>query len=710
MGRSSVRRRRRLLTTEGPVTLSDLEKLWLLRLLVPLRGHKSFVGERDFENDELALALGLDEWLENPKSHDPAAIRTQLRQMHQRAERRARTARNSGSIRDNIAHLARLVGLSDTDCRIIEFAVTSDLNSLLGMTADFVGEITVSQTYRVLAVVLDLPEIDIRAALAPNGLLANSGLVTMNREGADYLAGKLELISSTFAENITDLDASDPVILLRDSVIPGTAPQLALQDFSHLSRQLTVLVPYLCHALTTGKKGVNVLLYGPPGTGKTELSRILAREANGELFEVASEFEVSSEDEERNPTSSEARLRAFRAGQCFFAQRENLLLLFDEVEDIFGDGDIFSSYHKAAASRKAWINRMLESNPVPTVWVANSTRGLDPAYIRRFDMAIEVPVPPKRQRERMIREVAEGMLPDDMVRRLAAHERIAPAVIARAVAVLRSVAAEIPAHDLPKAVEEMVNGTLKAQGHRSIQGNDPERLPTTYDPAFVRVDADLAAIADGLSGTKAGRICLYGPPGTGKTAFARWLADRLDLPLHVKKGSDLISKWVGGTEQNIARAFHEAAQDGALLLIDEVDGFLRDRRQAVRSWEVTEVNEMLTQMESFAGLFIASTNLMDGLDQAALRRFDLKLGFGYLKAEQAWQLFVRQCAALSLPAPSSALRKSLGSLTVLTPGDFAAIARQHRFRPLHSPQALFAALEQECAVKEDGQRKSIGFA
>lgn len=57
---------------------------------------------------------------------------------------------------------------------------------------------------------------------------------------------------------------------------------------------------------------------------------------------------------------------------------------------------------------------------------------------------------------------------------------------------------------------------------------------------------------------------------------------------------------------------------------------------------------MLTQMESFPDVLIASTNLMDGLGQAALRRFDLKVKFDYLKAGQAWALFEKQCAVLAL--------------------------------------------------------------
>jgi transitional endoplasmic reticulum ATPase len=93
----------------------------------------------------------------------------------------------------------------------------------------------------------------------------------------------------------------------------------------------------------------------------------------------------------------------------------------------------------------------------------------------------------------------------------------------------------------------------------------------------------------------------------------------------------LLGAYVGENEQRIAAAFREAEQENAVLLLDEVDSFLQDRRQARQSWEVTLVNEMLTQMESFNGIFIASTNRLDGLDQATLRRFDLKMKFGYLK-------------------------------------------------------------------------------
>lgn len=120
-------------------------------------------------------------------------------------------------------------------------------------------------------------------------------------------------------------------------------------------------------------------------------------------------------------------------------------------------------------------------------------------------------------------------------------------------------------------------------------------------------------------------------------------------------------------------------------------------------------NRRLSLSFVFGGVFVASTNLIDGLDQAALRRFDLKVKFGYLQPEQAWQLFLCHVEALGLPVDEHAKESVCKKLTVLTPGDFAAVARQARFRPIKSASDMLALLEAECALKEDGRRQTIGF-
>ena len=323
-------------------------------------------------------------------------------------------------------------------------------------------------------------------------------------------------------------------------------------------------------------------------------------------------------------------------------------------------------------------------------------------------MVFELPVPPKRQRERILKECCGDFIDADRISRIAESETLAPAVVAKASSVVRSIQNVLGEKKACSAFEQLISNTLEAQGHGPLVRHDLNRLPDIYDPNFINSDEDLKLVAAGLVSARSGRLCLFGPPGTGKTAYGRWLAQQLGIPLLVKRASDLMSMWAGECEKNIAKAFRQAEADGALLLIDEVDSFLQDRRGAHRSWEVSQVNEMLTQMESFPGIFVASTNLMGGLDQAALRRFDLKVKFDYLRSDQAWGLLSRYCTKLGLNSPESAALARISRLQRLTPGDFAAVERQHRFRKLDSAIAVVCALEAECELKE-GSKSAIGF-
>ena len=176
-----------------------------------------------------------------------------------------------------------------------------------------------------------------------------------------------------------------------------------------------------------------------------------------------------------------------------------------------------------------------------------------------------------------------------------------------------------------------------------------------------------------------------------------------------KRQSDIISPYVGETEQKIALMFKQAKQDGAMLLLDEADSFLSERQSAKNLWEVTAVNEMLTQMERFEGLFICSTNLMQRLDTASLRRFALKIRFDYLKPEQRWQLFQAQAKKFAR-SQEPEYRSALNRLTNLTPGDFATIRRQAKLLniPLTADE-LLKRLKQECKTKNSSCHRQIGF-
>lgn len=685
----------------GATDVSPVVRLWILRILVLLNGHRSFVETDGFSSDRLAESLGLSKWLDlGDDDIDAKKVRAELRRLHQDSEKDAVDLAMPGYLSSNVQRLAGLSGLSEVDCRILEFAVLMKTENMLDEASDTLGRFNLTRLQSVVSAVLGLPLAMVSNALSDKGVLCRSGLITVDRSPS-YLSGKLDLISDKFAEQVYSYE-TDPISLFRDTVILSPDAELNLGDYAHISPSLAVLVPYLKHAVQTGKHGVNILLYGVPGTGKSQLARVLAKEAGSELFQI------TSEDTDGDPISGERRLRAYRATQNFFGQR-SVMLAFDEAEDVFNDGDIKYGRRSTAQTRKAWMNRVLEGNLVPTLWISNSVRCLDPAFVRRFDMVVELPIPPKSQRARIIQASGEGLLDEGTVRRMAESTNLAPAVVASAVEVVGSLQGLLNEQEACDAVELLVNATLDAQGHAPVARRfDPNSLPETYDPAFVCADVDLVQVAEGLRCNGAGRLCLYGPPGTGKTAYGRWLADQLGKPLLVKRGSDLISMWVGGTEKNIAEAFQEAVREGAVLLIDEVDSFLQDRRGARHSWEVTGVNEMLTQMESFDGVFVASTNLMDNLDQAALRRFDLKARFDFLREDQACDLLARYCESLGVPKADAAARHELSHLGNLTPGDFAAVARQHRFLPFAKAQDLVVALRAESAVKE-GVPRQMGF-
>ena len=691
------RRQRRSQTSfslEANQAATPIVRLWLLRMLVPLGAHKSFHFTSDVKT--IAHALELEHWIEQIESDEDELDRKsalkELSKLHRAAEKELKNAKVSDCLANNIKRIARLAKLSEIDCRLLEFATLLHVEPSLGKATEHFDDLSSRDVVCFLSALLTLPHAEIRSSLGKDSALTKAGLVRLDRSGwRSDLRGKLELLSESFIDEVVSTD-SDPMDLLRGMVSLSPPPQLTMDDYPHLEAVLSVLRPYLKKSLATGRAGVNILLYGPPGTGKTQLTRVLAQWLDCELFQVA------TEDEDGDPIGGPRRLRAMQTAQSFFAQRKSLIV-FDEAED--GENVI--------GGEKGWLHSILEENPVPAFWLANSILFFnDNAPIRRFDFCIELPVPPKRQRERILRQVCPDSLADRTVARLAESEQLAPAVATRAAAVVNLVREELGEKGVASAYELLLNNTLATQGHRRIRRHDPNRLPETYDPRFIHANLDVNQLAENLKKTKTGRLCLYGPPGTGKTAYARWLSEQLDLPLLIKRASDLIDMYVGETEKNIARAFWEAEADSALLLIDEVEGFLQDRRKAGHNWEVTSVNEMLTQMEAYPGLFIASTNLMEGLDQASLRRFDEKIKFDFLGSEQAWDLFKSHCASLGLALPGKGVKDMVQRMSNLTPGDFAAIARRHNFHPITSAQALLQALEHECGLKE-GKGRRIGF-
>lgn len=677
----------------------DIISYWSLMILLKLHGHREFIDKNgDLDDEDLAYFLHLDDYAEDKVTYERKDVLATLNKQFQKLEQKE-VFTTPFILEKNLKKLQEMLQLSEVELDLLTFVIYIYYYDVLESAGDTLSRsLPTDKLEHVLAILLDRSRGEIKAVLSSHSKLSSAGLIRL-RPDNNEIKYKLDVLSEEFVDKMMNFEG-DIEDMIKDVVRKCAPAELSITDFKHLDASLDLLIPYLNHTIACQKKGVNILLYGQPGTGKTELTKAIAAELGKEIYEI------SYANENDDAIEGSQRLKAYRVAQSFFAQRE-MLLMFDEVEDVFSNDDDFSIFGNKRQKNKAWINRILESNAIATIWITNDVNAIDNALVRRFDMSIEVPIPPKKKRQEIIKNYSQGFLSEAGIKKIAQDAHIAPALITRAAKVVESV--KETTEDTSKAFEQIINSTLKAQGHRGIEESDALELPESYALSLINTAVDLEKIVEGIRERPSARLCFYGVPGTGKSAFGKYLSEQLERPFLLKKGSDLISMWVGETEKNIASAFKEAKEEGAVLVFDEVDSFLQDRRSSQQSWEVTQVNEMLVQMENFEGIFIATTNLMEGLDQASLRRFDLKLEFGYLKKSQAEKLFLEEIRLLKLAVPTTKVQEQLQQLNNLAPGDFATVRRQHRFRPIIDAADFLERLKEECALKEQHSNHVMGF-
>jgi SpoVK/Ycf46/Vps4 family AAA+-type ATPase len=679
----------------------NLKHLWLLRILISLDAHKLFVREKDFVHDDLARELGFEKYVEDSALFNRNTILTALREQLAKIELRPPAITDKSTLWVNVHQLGQTLALSDAEQKILYFSVVARIESHFEECLSSVGTLTIPALEKLFSVCLDLNIADVRAALSESGTLFRTGILMLDFDRAYTFADKVEILRGLSEELLRE--QSEPLGLFRNNVIPSIAAKLSPDHYPHLADDTKTIQHYLGNAQKTKQAGVNILIHGAPGSGKTEYVRMIAEITQHHLYEVATET--------RNGKALEGleRFRAFKLAQSILERRNDTVILFDEIEDVFREAHDDTGKKGNQSGAKAWVNRLLETNPVPAFWLTNNVWQLDPAVVRRFDYILEMNAPPRSVRARMLDDYLVGLpVSNQWKRQMAEHEKLVPAVIERAAKVIRKIEHTVPSQELDNVISRVMGNTLEAlrlpRMPKAIMGMD-----THYRLEILNADCDIEEICENLTTDPRGRLCLYGPPGTGKTAFGRYLAERLDRPLLIKRASDILSPYLGEAEKNMAKMFREAELENAVLLLDEADSYLQDRKQAKRSWEISEVNEMLTQMESFDGLFIASTNLMSSLDAAALRRFDLKLRFDYLKPEQAWLMFTDTITKLGLQLDES-LQKAVAALGMLTPGDFAAVTRQSRLRKIADSSDLLNRLTDECAIKPDANKRAIGFS
>ena len=399
-----------------------------------------------------------------------------------------------------------------------------------------------------------------------------------------------------------------------------------------------------------------VLLHGPPGTGKTLLARAVANESDAKFFLINGPEIMGSAYGESERHLREIFEEASKAAPS--------IIFIDEIDSIAPKrGQVTGEAEKRLVAQLLTLLDGIEPRQNLVVIAAtNRPEAIDEALRRpgRFDREIVVGVPDEPGRHEILGIHTRGMplAADvdlgDLARRtygfvgadLAALTREAALEAVRRIMPKLNLAEQVIPNEVldtlsverrdfdnalkrvqPSAMREVMV-EAPTIGWDDIGGLDQPRdrlkegveLPLKHPEAFRRL---------GIRPAKG--FLLYGPPGTGKTLLAKVAAREAQANFIATKSSDLLSKWYGESEQQIARLFARARQVApTIIFIDELDSLVPARGGGLGEPQVTErvVNTILAEMDGLEELqnvvVIGATNRPTLIDPALLRpgRFD----------------------------------------------------------------------------------------
>ena len=509
------------------------------------------------------------------------------------------------------------------------------------------------------------------------------------------------------------LNSSGTIPLARQFYRIADEKPLPWSYFGELAKHDGLLLKQMlrpCH----GKGKLNILLHGVPGSGKSSFARTLAHELKLKAYELP----VTDEDGE--PQGVASRLTAVQI--CSNLVDEGILII-DEADALLqhsGPMDLPFPMRMGRRSEKSAMNSVLDELKVPAIWICNTNlREIDPSVRRRFDYSIDFgPLTQEQRRlvwENCIRDLnAEDLFSKELVKEFAGKYETNAAGISLVIQNLKrmnppkdkikSLAETLLQNQCKRTTAKPPRKELEPDKNYSLEGlNVRGRIPLAkIEKAVGRF------LKEDMSSSDSPRmsLLLWGPPGTGKTEFVKYLGKCHGTPVSILSASDFLNPLVGMTEHNIREAFAAASDKKTILFLDEVDSLLRNRQGAHQTWEVSQVNELLVQMEKFPGVLVGATNSLDQLDPAVLRRFTFKLQFDYLETPGKKVFFTR----FFHTRLTKAEEQRLDGIDHLAPGDFRTV-RQNLFYLDEevTNQDRLDALEEEVRAKSTNGMHAVGF-
>lgn len=495
-----------------------------------------------------------------------------------------------------------------------------------------------------------------------------------------------------------------------------------LDSFNVNKNVTNIMTRMLC-----GEENISLLLYGKPGSGKTEYAKSLAKASGLKplIFKNEAELNVSQKTGENYVLS---RLNLFLS-----ISRPNTVLIIDEADTILKTRDSSFFGLVSPSKTKGTINKMLEANKNKIIWIVNFTGQIDESTLRRFNFSYKFDAMSREQ----LKSIAQtklsplnlSQLMNEKILSLMEKYSVTGASVDNVVKTIKSLessslqneqAASTDSDFIDSVQAILKENSLLINGKKRMRENvgknyEAKALNASMEPEkIVRMVQNAERFSknnlQNLSGSENGiRMLFYGKSGTGKTEFARYISDSLGKKILLKRASDILDKYVGGSERNIRDAFEEADRTGSILLFDEADSFFASRENAEHSWERTQVNEFLTQMEEFGGIIICTTNLKEIMDSAMNRRFHIIVEFKPLDKSGIRCMLEKYFASYEF---SDEEIMSLERKESVTPGDFGVLANRMRF--MDSTELSPAYITEELCKMQDEKTgestsRKIGF-
>jgi transitional endoplasmic reticulum ATPase len=414
-------------------------------------------------------------------------------------------------------------------------------------------------------------------------------------------------------ELLFDVDLTKEKIVLEIIGEPTVIPELNIEHFPHLDKQVQSILGIIKGAIASGEKGINILLYGPAGSGKTALAAAISQALELEMYTIGEQNpDEEGEHEYKNGSgTSKFRISKLQQAHALLKDNKGAILFFDEIEDTLNKGT--DSSKKPDVFSKILLNRLLETNPIVTIWAGNDLEKFHESVLQRFSYSLPVTYPPTLMRERIwkTQTVKNKIEISDADRLQLARDFVAPPrIIGKALQNARLTGNT----DVKSIIDFIEQSSLITYG-----SEDALRLNSGLSRFFSRdlLPQDLRDKVDSwIEGAgKKSPVSLYidAVRGAGVNALAEDIAERLIMHPNIVDAAGLSTdSMMMSAVDKIKMVFNGAARGNQLLIIQNIEAFNEAPENPQDKWRNDLVGQFARSLSEH-DLPIVVSSMKEGL-------------------------------------------------------------------------------------------------